>query len=502
TRHSETPKAGSESVNDRHLKSALNAKDTLCIGALLHRQQIFDWKHHALVLISYVKNLRNRRSLLLPLRGFTLAETLLTLGIIGVVAALVIPQLKQTIDNRELVSKYLKTNNVISNAYKETEAVSTIQLYSQSPDKFKELLESHLKILSSDCIQDVCLTDGSSYSYECDETKCTGIIIDTNGDKKPNSAGKDRYRMLVTNKGLIAQGESEYCGTIDGGLDCGKYILTYHKLFDGLINNCTAYDNGQCSQCENGYQNNGNSCKDIRENTCATYSGTTCTKCTSENLLVDGECISMTSLHCKASDDGKTCKTCNPDYHNEDGTCAEGYVENCSVYDGEKCQTCIDGKQVYTSRNMCFDGKIVSENGYETPVFKVNLDGQDVYMSAVTNVSASDYYIPNGDYDTSKWPNGYPNAYAAAEKYCVDRGMSLPTPVQALSLYDQRGTSWIPTTVGDAGIWTSSSNTSGQYATAVCFDGSYAQRICGNDGVGKTKVYDWSYGFDVMCVSN
>ncbi|MBR1753610.1 hypothetical protein IJ732_02130, partial [bacterium] len=26
TRHSETPKAGSESVNDRHLKSALNAK--------------------------------------------------------------------------------------------------------------------------------------------------------------------------------------------------------------------------------------------------------------------------------------------------------------------------------------------------------------------------------------------------------------------------------------------------------------------------------------------
>ena len=57
--------------------------------------------------------------------------------------------------------------------------------------------------------------------------------------------------MLITDKGLIAQGESEYCGTIDGGLDCGKYILTYHKLFDGLINNCTAYDNGQCSTCQN-----------------------------------------------------------------------------------------------------------------------------------------------------------------------------------------------------------------------------------------------------------
>ncbi|MBR1753306.1 hypothetical protein IJ732_00575, partial [bacterium] len=76
TCHSETPKAGSESVNAHDLKPTLNAKDTLCIGGLLHRQQIFDWKHHALVLISYVKNLRNRRSLLVPLRGFTLAEVM------------------------------------------------------------------------------------------------------------------------------------------------------------------------------------------------------------------------------------------------------------------------------------------------------------------------------------------------------------------------------------------------------------------------------------------
>ncbi|MBR1753400.1 hypothetical protein IJ732_01065, partial [bacterium] len=161
----------------------------------------------------------------------------------------------------------------------------------------------------------VCLTDGSSYSYECDETKCTGIIIDTNGDKKPNSAGKDRYRMLVTNKGLIAQGESEYCGTIDGGLDCGKYILTYHKLFDGLINNCTAYDNGQCSQCENGYQNNGNSCKDIRENTCATYSGTTCTKCTSgQYLTVDNYCEPITIENCVDADVTGKCTSCESGY--------------------------------------------------------------------------------------------------------------------------------------------------------------------------------------------
>ncbi|MBR1753296.1 type II secretion system protein [bacterium] len=87
------------------------------IGALLHRRQIFDWKHHALVLISYVKNLRNRRSLLVPLRGFTLAEVLITLGIIGVVAALTIPTLMQKTNEQETVAKVKSSYSNFSNAF-------------------------------------------------------------------------------------------------------------------------------------------------------------------------------------------------------------------------------------------------------------------------------------------------------------------------------------------------------------------------------------------------
>ncbi|MBR1753803.1 type II secretion system protein, partial [bacterium] len=92
------------------------AKDTLCIGALLHRRQIFDWKHHALVLISYVKNLRNRRSLLVPLRGFTLAEVLITLGIIGVVAALTIPTLILNNNKRIVETRLAKFYSNINQA--------------------------------------------------------------------------------------------------------------------------------------------------------------------------------------------------------------------------------------------------------------------------------------------------------------------------------------------------------------------------------------------------
>ena len=67
--------------------------------------------------------------------AFTIAEVLLTIGILGVIAVMTVPTLMQNSQNKELVSKYLKTNNVLTNAYKEAEAVSTLQLYKQSPDK-------------------------------------------------------------------------------------------------------------------------------------------------------------------------------------------------------------------------------------------------------------------------------------------------------------------------------------------------------------------------------
>ncbi|MBR1753343.1 type II secretion system protein, partial [bacterium] len=50
--------------------------------------------------------------------AFTLAEVLLTIGILGVVAAMTIPTLMQNSQNKELVSHYLKMNNILSNALK------------------------------------------------------------------------------------------------------------------------------------------------------------------------------------------------------------------------------------------------------------------------------------------------------------------------------------------------------------------------------------------------
>lgn len=48
--------------------------------------------------------------------GFTLAEVLITLGIIGVVAAMTMPTLIQKNQDKELISRIKKTYSDVSNA--------------------------------------------------------------------------------------------------------------------------------------------------------------------------------------------------------------------------------------------------------------------------------------------------------------------------------------------------------------------------------------------------
>ncbi|MBR1753807.1 type II secretion system protein, partial [bacterium] len=247
------------------------AKDTLCIGALLHRRQIFDWKHHALVLISYVKNLRNRRSLLVPLRGFTLAEVLITLGIIGVVAALTIPTLMQKTDERETVAKVNKVFSTIKNAvnlaisengspsswdvdyvaYRDDDEITKLASYIKpylniSKDcgtsesgcmydgMYKALNGDDKYVYSSiDGIYRFLLNDGTSLFMstsanggELDNNllRLATVYIDVNNEKGPNQIGKDLFVMFLNNNGVSLPSES--CSLYEGdGGGCVEYII-------------------------------------------------------------------------------------------------------------------------------------------------------------------------------------------------------------------------------------------------------------------------------------
>ena len=54
--------------------------------------------------------------------GFTLAEVLITLGIIGVVAAITIPSLINNYKAKKLRSQFLKSYSVVQQAFKLMEA--------------------------------------------------------------------------------------------------------------------------------------------------------------------------------------------------------------------------------------------------------------------------------------------------------------------------------------------------------------------------------------------
>lgn len=169
--------------------------------------------------------------------AFTLAEVLITLGIIGVVASMTIPNLMQKTNDKELVAAALKMETVLSNALKTMEAMDMVGV-----DKFSDLTSFDTKFkqyLKTRRCSDhsICLADGSYFDYgtdgfggRCDkETPCVAITADINGKKGPNKDGKDQYMFLVTYRGVLPQGETHTCS----GLDCTAYVLANHKLWDG-----------------------------------------------------------------------------------------------------------------------------------------------------------------------------------------------------------------------------------------------------------------------------
>jgi len=196
--------------------------------------------------------------------AFTLAEVLITLGIIGVVAALTLPTLISNYQKRVYVNQLKKSYSVLSNGFrlmmahdgvtelKDTTAFSGMlnenrchnggsgsssNLLTDECRSMKEGLESvfsgiqfvpcngklpktlngkdasanALKRLStSTCIQ---FPDGSEIiHFSAKKTgENVGIIVDINGAKNPNTVGRDIFWLYVNNNGHItgSYGEEE-----------------------------------------------------------------------------------------------------------------------------------------------------------------------------------------------------------------------------------------------------------------------------------------------------
>lgn len=183
-------------------------------------------------------------------KGFTLSEILITLTIVGVVAALTVPAVMKNYRNKMYTAALQKTYNQLSDAtiaimndehvddFYETRARSCVKsdgnINGDCAEGLTYFLNNYLEPIRKDCGKGgkLCIGGLSSDSYKtlsgknagtvggyyCIQTAkgasicgflnknntCMSLAVDVNGAEGPNVTGRDFFSMDVQNNGTIS----------------------------------------------------------------------------------------------------------------------------------------------------------------------------------------------------------------------------------------------------------------------------------------------------------
>ena len=205
--------------------------------------------------------------------AFTLAETLVVMGIIGVVAALTIPNLNQSTGDREKVAKVKKLYSNLEDAFGRAVAVygpydTWLNGLSEDEEKitrFGQRITEFMKV-SKDCgyVDDsnnnTCIRNTG---YSIISADGTGIAIYSQGllfvdidgpNKGKNQGGHDIFAFDLTNEGVIPLKDTASdsmplgsCGGSAGSTGCTAWVIEmgnmdYLKLNDNKCPNGTELD--------------------------------------------------------------------------------------------------------------------------------------------------------------------------------------------------------------------------------------------------------------------
>lgn len=210
--------------------------------------------------------------------GFTLAEVLITLGIIGVVSAITMPALIKKYQEHVTVNKVKKLYSMVSQAVllsisqngPADEWNVSDDWTPQSAEEFASYIVPYLKIVKdcgteAQCFDNtdeiknlngienrhiegnnkyykIILSDGTymwirgSASNYCKENQGYGAIVcgelafDTNGAKEPNTLGKDIFVIPVAKHGTKTQDISKSCYKNSVGWSCLSWILINNNM--------------------------------------------------------------------------------------------------------------------------------------------------------------------------------------------------------------------------------------------------------------------------------
>jgi prepilin-type N-terminal cleavage/methylation domain-containing protein len=216
---------------------------------------------------------KTNQKALLPFRkaAFTLAEVLITLGIIGIVAAITLPAVIQSYQKRETVSRLKKSYSSIQQAIRMSEvengSLEHWQTNLNGHDFFVKYLQKYFiepkEISSSQAISiaphyylngqkyagciysgkcnrttNFLLSDGTMITAYYDGTMY--IAVDVNGYKKPNTIGKDSFVFFFhPQKGLLPDGKPGAALYSVCGENCTRERLM-------------TYSNYSCNKSQNG----------------------------------------------------------------------------------------------------------------------------------------------------------------------------------------------------------------------------------------------------------
>ncbi len=196
--------------------------------------------------------------------AFTLAEILVTLAVIGIVAAMTIPNLVQSYNEKVTVTKVKKMYSVLSNAYEmykiENGGTNFFDYTQEGAEQAATIFKPYLKIAKDcgtedlSCLADtnykfksgrstnnynndtryykLVLNDGSVLIFRGgqDEQYNFEIIFDVNGKSSPNQWGYDTFEFDENNGKIVPCGFltdwTQACPIDETGYDCTAWIIS------------------------------------------------------------------------------------------------------------------------------------------------------------------------------------------------------------------------------------------------------------------------------------